>query len=118
MLQNLLKNSALFRLLFTVAFGAITYIAFLPNYDTLPQIASFSDLLNHAVAFMVLYLLLEYARVSDSMVKKATFFLFYALFIELVQYFLPTRCADFYDVIADMFGVVTALMLLRLLDKA
>jgi len=101
------------RLIFFLALIVITTIAFLPNYDDLPQIASFSDLLNHAFAFFVLYLLLDIAYLQVNTKYKIAFLLFYAFFIEAVQYFLPTRCADFLDILADSVGIIFALIALK-----
>lgn len=110
---SLFELRTLFRALFLAALLTITTLAFLPNYDNLPEIVSLSDILNHTIAFFVLYLLMEYAYFTTKTLKKLSFFLIYATFIEVVQYFLPTRCADFYDIIADMVGVLLALFLLK-----
>ena len=108
------KNRALFRVLFLTSLLIISYLAFLPNYDNLPEVASFSDILNHTLAFFVLYILLDFSQITTKVYKKILFFLFYAIFIEVVQYFLPTRCADFYDIVADTSGVFLAYYSMKL----
>ena len=88
-----------------------------PNYNALPEFVSFSDLLNHAAAFMVLYLLLERAH-PDITTKERIMLLFaYAILIEIIQYFLPTRFAAASDVLADAAGVIVAIFILPYLKK-
>ena len=107
-----------FRIVFYIVFSAVSVLALLPNYDALPPIVSFSDLLNHAVAFFVLYLLLRCAHPAVTQ-KRALLLLFgYALMIEAVQYFLPTRYAALSDIAADCAGMFAALPLHRLLLRA
>jgi len=99
-------SSLLFKFLLYTTLGAITTLAFLPNYDVLPPLVSFSDLLNHAVAFIVLFILLKMAYPKLSLKYSVAFLLAYALWIEAVQYFLPTRFASWSDVLADSVGIL------------
>lgn len=107
----------LFRIVFYITLAAVTLLAFLPNYDALPPIVSFSDLLNHTVAFAVLYVL--FTQAHPSLLTKHTVFalLFYAVLIEAVQYFLPTRYASGSDIIADAAGVLTGYLILFQLKR-
>jgi len=100
-----------------MALISINTLAFLPNYDDLPSFVSVSDLLNHTMAFTVLYLLFERAHPNVSTMTRVSLLLFYGIMIEVVQYFLPTRSADPYDVIADSTGIVIAILLIRLLRR-
>lgn len=94
-----------FRLFFLLAMLIIACIAFLPNYDNLPELTSFSDILNHFAAFFVLSLLLE--RGFCLRMRFAFLILFaYGIFIEIVQHFLPNRCFDLLDLAVDMAGVL------------
>jgi len=106
-----------FRLLFFISLIAITILAFLPDYDGLPPVVELSDLLNHTVAFTVLMILSQrsYPKLHTKTVVIAL--LLYALFIEIVQYFLPTRCADWRDVVADGVGIFLALIILGIYNK-
>jgi VanZ family protein len=107
----------LFQIVFYIALSAVSVLAVLPDYDALPPIVSFSDLLNHAVAFFVLYLLLRCSHPRLTR-KNALLLLFaYALLIEAVQYFLPTRFAALSDVAADGAGLLAALPLYPLLVR-
>lgn len=100
-----------FRLVFVASVVVIATIAFLPNYDDLPELTSFSDILNHFSAFFVLSFLLE--RGFSPRVRMAFLLLFaYGLFIETVQHFLPSRCFDLLDLAVDMAGVAVYYLLL------
>ncbi|MEA3372343.1 MAG: VanZ family protein [Campylobacterota bacterium] len=107
----------MFKFLFYTAFTAISILAVVPNYNALPEFVSFSDLLNHAVAFMVLYLLLERAHPAIGRRNGILLLLAYAILIEVVQYFLPTRFAAVSDVLADAAGVIVAVFILPYLKK-
>jgi len=107
----------LFKLLLYVALIVITTLAFLPDYDALPPIVSFSDLLNHTVAFFTLYLLMYLAHPKLQAIHSTTLLLIYGIFIELVQYFLPTRVASWSDVVADSFGLILGFIIITLYSK-
>ncbi len=92
-------------------------MAVVPNYNALPNFVSFSDLINHAVAFFTLYLLLERAYPDLKYTSSVTLLVGYAVLIEAVQYFLPNRCASFSDVVADSVGILIAVALLPLIHK-
>jgi len=96
-----------------MAFTAITILAFLPNYDNLPDIVSFSDLLNHTLAFTTLAVLLQKAYTSLPYSKIVVRLAFYAVGIEVVQNFLPTRVASLSDIAADVTGLLLAFIILR-----
>ena len=104
----------LFRLAFVTAVLAIATIAFLPNYDDLPEITSLSDVLNHFAAFFVLSFLLERGFAPRAGVAFLLLFA-YGLFIETVQHFLPSRCFDLLDLAVDMAGVLVYYLLLQAL---
>ncbi len=99
-------TSLLFKLIFYTALSAITTLAFLPSYHALPPIVNISDLLNHTVAFVVLFIFLTIAHPKLPFKYMLSFLITYALWIEAVQYFLPTRFASWSDVIADSLGIL------------
>lgn len=99
-----------FRYSFFTALAAISLLAFLPDYSALPPIVSISDLLNHTFAFTVLTLL-YYFSYSPSAQRIFSNLLLYGIFIELVQAFLPTRCASVEDIAADSIGLVIGIAL-------
>ena len=104
-----------FSLYFTLT--AITILAFLPDYDALPPIVSFSDLLNHTIAFLTLYLLMHLAYPKLQAIHITAFLLMYGFFIELVQYFLPTRFASWSDVAADSVGLVLGFIIISIYSR-
>ncbi|MFA6143999.1 MAG: VanZ family protein [Sulfurimonas sp.] len=100
----------IYRISFFITLIAVSTLAFLPNYSALPSIVSISDLINHGVAFTVLTILYCFSYTHST--QRVLFSLFsYALFIEFVQAFLPTRCASLEDVIADSVGLLIGMVL-------
>ncbi|RLA72425.1 MAG: VanZ family protein [Epsilonproteobacteria bacterium] len=107
----------LFKVAFFTALTAISILAVVPNYNALPEFVSFSDLLNHALAFFTLYLLLERAYPDLKQLHAILLLLLYAILIEFIQSFLPNRFAALSDVLADSAGIVAALIILPFIKK-
>jgi VanZ family protein len=63
------------------------------------------DKANHFVAFMVLYILLSFGYRHIVLVLKIAILFVFALQIEIVQYFIPSREFSLLDIVADMIGV-------------
>ena len=103
----------IFRLLYLLAIITIFILAIVPNYDLLPEVFSLSDKLNHTAAFFVLALLAYTARFEHAYRFQIFFLIGYAFFIEVVQYFLPTRFFSLSDVVADAAGIGLFLLLNR-----
>ena len=99
------------KLLFAVTFSAVTVLAFLPSYEPLPDVFSVSDVINHFLAFVTLYLLHTAAYPSVSRRTRSAVLLGYGVFIEAVQAFLPTRQASVSDIAVDSAAILTALLL-------
>lgn len=112
--QSSIYLKLLSTLLFLVALTLISILAFLPNYNALPSFVSLSDVLNHSAAFFLLMCLLHFSISTASKTTQMLYLLFYALYIEAIQHFLPNRYADVYDVLADAAGVVVALFCIKL----
>ncbi len=104
--MDTLKYRIVKKILFYLTITAVTVLALLPNYDNLPAAISFSDLLNHAFAFGVLFLLFTLAHPSFSTKQTVLLLLIYAVWIEAVQSFLPTRYASLSDIAADGTGLL------------
>lgn len=102
-----------FRLLYLLAIITIFILAIVPNYDLLPEVFSLSDKLNHTAAFFVLAGLAYAARFDHAYRYQIVFLIGYAFFIEVVQYFLPTRFFSLSDVVADAAGIGLFLLLNR-----
>jgi len=94
-----------FRLLYYVSILVIFILSVVPNYDRLPDIFSLSDKLNHLAAFFVLAMLAFLSRFERAFRLDIYFLVGYAVFIEMVQFFLPARFFSFGDVVADLLGV-------------
>ena len=103
--MNSSLHTIFFKVLLLVALTAITILAFLPDYDSLPPIVSFSDLLNHTIAFTVLYILARQSFPALHIKYSVIALTAYAFFIEAVQYYLPTRFASWSDIGADVTGL-------------
>lgn len=104
------------KIAFLSALIIISTFAFLPNYSELPPVASFSDKLNHTAAFTLLLLLYRFTFTHSTQRILISLF-FYAVFIELIQSFLPTREASIYDIFADSIGLALGIILSRLIEK-
>ncbi len=100
----------IFRLLFFSALISISILAVLPDYSALPPVASFNDLLNHAVAFTTLSVL--YALAYHHSIRRISWSLLgYGVLIEIVQAFLPTRFASVEDIVADSVGIALGMLI-------
>ena len=114
------KHKKLRRLLSRISFVIlviiISYIAFLPNYNDLPEFTSLSDVLNHFFAFFVLSIFLDQ---GFSPKKRHAFLILFAygFFIEAVQHFLPNRVFDLMDIAVDILGVVVYYFCLALMTS-
>ncbi|MBD3799722.1 MAG: VanZ family protein [Epsilonproteobacteria bacterium] len=106
----------IFRLLFWSTLFSISALAVLPDYSALPLVVSFSDLLNHAVAFTTLTLLYAFAY-GHTIRRIGLTLLGYGVIIEIVQTFLPTRYASTEDVVVDAIGIVFGALMLKTLRK-
>ncbi|MDD5051248.1 MAG: VanZ family protein [Sulfuricurvum sp.] len=105
-----------YRIAFFIALFSISFLAFLPDYSGLPPIVSISDKINHATAFLVLFIL--YRNAFKHTFKRIVFSLIaYAVFIEAVQFFLPTRSASVEDIFADSIGLLIGMFLVRWIEK-
>ena len=107
-MQNFLnspKAQYLSKVLFILLLLIISSIAFLPNYDKLPEVVSISGVINHFVAFLVLAFFLDNGYQFSIKNSFITLFI-YGLFIECVQYFLVNRCFELLDLVVDISGVM------------
>lgn len=112
-----MNKITLFKILLYLALTAVTILAFLPSYNALPAFLSFSDLLNHTIAFIILYLLLAGAYPLLGWKNFIFLLLFYASWIEGVQYLLPTRYASWGDIAADSVGLLLGYLIMRITKR-
>jgi VanZ family protein len=101
----------MWRILFALTLAAVTFLAFVPTYEPLPDVVSVSDVLNHFAAFFTLYALHVPAYPAVSIRHRAAGLVFYGLFIETVQAFLPNRSASVGDLLVDAAAVGAAMAL-------
>ncbi len=102
-------NLLFYRLPLFAALVTIFYLATVPG-DRAPDLFGW-DKLNHAAAFAVLAMLLDFSypeRPFDGL--KFTGLLAYGLLIEAVQYLLPTRSFSLLDLFADTAGIMLYLL--------
>ncbi len=81
-----------------------------------PTLGPLSDKWTHFLAFAVLTLLLRLSY-RTPVYQTAALLSFYAVFIEISQYFTPNRCAETLDVVADMIGIAIGLLLYKFLQS-
>lgn len=111
-LLNLPQTRSLSKLLFILLVLIISYLAFIPSYDGLPEVVTVSGVINHFVAFLVLAFFLDHGY--EVKVKNAFLLLFmYGLLIECVQYFLPNRVFELLDLVVDVSGILVFYVLKR-----
>lgn len=106
-----------YRLLFFCAVAGVSLLAFIPTYEPLPPVVSFSDILNHFMAFSTLALLFDLAFPRYTCRFKFLALLTYGIFIEAVQFFLPNRDASLKDIAIDATAVLSVYALLLLTRK-
>jgi VanZ family protein len=94
--------------LFFMTLTVVSVLAVLPNYNALPGIISYSDIINHITAFFVLMMLFHYAYPRHHHMVLASWMLAYGVLIEIIQFALPTRYGDPFDVISDGIGILVA----------
>lgn len=100
-----LTHVRVFRALFACAFVIVAVLAFIE----MPQsgLTHLSDKLQHAFAFYVLALLLDFATPrSEFGLRKFIVLMSYGVAIECVQYFLPWRESSVLDMVADAVGLL------------
>jgi len=117
-----LKHTTLYKLLFfrlglISLLLIISYLAFTPIYHH-PEVDTGYDKINHFVAFLILALFCNFSFPNKSIIHLTILPLcFYAVFIEVVQYFLPFRSFSLYDFVADVVALLFYLWLSRYFSK-
>jgi VanZ family protein len=105
-----------FRWLLLAAICAISWLAFTPPAHGVA--VQGWDKLNHAAAFYVLALLLDFSSPRTRCgVGKVLVLLAYGVAIEAVQYFIPAREASLNDLFADAVGVLAYVCSIPLLAR-
>ena len=96
---------------FYICIIAIEYLA--TTTQEIKAIENSWDKANHFVAFFTLYFLLSFGYSKFSFIKKVLLLLAFAVQIEVVQYFIPSRDFSLLDIFADMIGVSIGYVIVR-----
>jgi len=98
--------------MFYICLISIFYLATTPL--EIEPLKNIWDKVNHFVAFFTLYIMLSLAHPNLKLLQKVLILLFYGVFIEFIQFFLPYREFSLLDIVADGLGIVIGIVLLRL----
>jgi VanZ family protein len=79
------------------------------------NIGADSDKVNHLLAFVVFTFIISQSY-EISFIKIIILGLIFAIYIEVVQYFIPYRSAELFDIFADFIGIILGLCLLYILS--
>jgi VanZ family protein len=111
---NLIRNSKFvnkIKVFLIIYIIIINYLAFMPISN---DIGTESDKVNHILAFIVFtFLISQSFKISNFKIIISG--LIFGIYIELIQYFIPYRSSDIRDIMADILGVLLALILLNLI---
>jgi len=100
---------------FFICLVAIEYLAI--TTTSIAVVENSWDKLNHLIAFFVLYILIDRGfKIFTTLAKVCLLFIF-ALQIEIVQYFIPSRYFSVLDIVADCIGIVIAIGVLSFYEK-
>jgi len=103
------------KILFWMALIGSYILAIIP-LDHQPKITPFSDKGNHFIAFGVLTFLILYGyRVRYHI--AFVLMLLYGIWIEITQLFIVNRYAEVMDVVADVVGIVGAMVIYWVYQK-
>ncbi len=107
MKMNFKGRKGVYKLLFfTFTLIVVFIFAVIPN-DPILEEYSYADKIKHLFAFFTLSFLLN--RASSNMVQRfrnMSALLLFGIFIEFVQYYLPTRTTSIEDIFADVAGIL------------
>ena len=95
---------------FWITIIAVYILAMLPQ-ESAPTLG-WGDKGNHILAFVVMSILLILSY-RISLYRVAILMVVYGVWIEISQYFTPTRSADYRDVVADSIGVAIAILIYK-----
>ncbi|QUM75327.1 VanZ family protein [Moritella sp. 24] len=103
-----------FRLLLFMVIVAICLLAFAKPSSDIPSLGN--DKLNHALAFVTLALLFDYSFPNRTITLFMTL-LGFGIFIELIQGMIPGRDTSHWDIVADLIGITSYLIIQPLRAK-
>ncbi len=106
--------SLFFRASFACAILVVTILSLIPI--THPTAQNFNDKLGHALAYLVLGFLADYAFYKKKFLPLIfTQLMLYGLLIESVQFFLPFRSFSLLDMVANGAGLSCYILLQQII---
>ena len=84
-------------------------MAFIPGDVEVNDLFEISDKLNHIVAFFTLNIVANKAKIPNHIVLLVLF----VIFIEVVQFFIPSRDFSLLDILADSVGILLSFVFLN-----
>jgi VanZ family protein len=105
-MKKILNKNPHFKKLFFITVIAVFILALVPS-EQISLHPYYDDKIKHLIAFFTLSFLLN--RSSSSIEKRLRnmgALLLFGIFIEFVQYFVPSRQSSINDVIADFMGIL------------
>ncbi len=112
--MSLDKYKLWFRLLFVIVIFIICQLAFGKPSTDIAQLGY--DKLNHLVAFATLALLFDYSF-PDRTITLFMTLLGFGIFIEFIQGMIPGRTTSHWDIVADLTGITSYLIIQPLRAK-
>ena len=74
--------------------------------------------INHLISFIFLSFLAFIVRVKEKKFINSYKFLFFtSIFLELLHYFIPNRAFEYYDLLANITGVVFTYLFIKIIFK-
>ena len=109
-------NSVTARTLFVAIFAVVSVLFFWSSPPSGPQGVAHLDKVVHFGLFFIVAASLHYAFRFPYWVS-ITILTLYGIAIEVIQYHIPGRGADVWDVVADVAGAVSFFIIFDLLKK-
>ncbi len=111
-----LRHLIYFRILFCITLVVVTYLATTASEFT--AVSSINDKIKHFIAFLILALLLDFSFPNSRFnTDKILPLIAYGIILEVIQHYLPHRMFSFFDVGADILGLVGYGLLIPFLKR-
>ncbi len=100
----------------TYTWSLSLYIACIIPAEKIPLNKGY-DKIEHFAAYFILTCLIFCGWPRTSSLKILAFVLLFGAFIELTQFFIPSRTAELLDILANIFGMSLGLLIMNLFKK-
>jgi len=105
----------LFQISFFICLISIEYLA--TTTISISVVENTWDKANHFIAFFVLYILLYRGFKIFTTLANISILMFFALQIEVLQYFIPNRYFSLLDIVADGVGMLIAIVVIAFCNR-